>query len=417
MSDTNKPVPVVAIVDDETTQQQITSALNSQGEFQLVAVLDTQEKVVQEIPPLEPRIVLIDHQVDGQNTLDTIDELAFTFPDIAPVAIIPANDPLMAQQVMLAGVRGFLLQPFTQVNLLSTLRRVRDLEARRLHAQTASADTKEETKPLHILTIFSPRGGVGCSTLAVNLAVAIHETFDDRVLLMEGKLLFGHLGLMLNARAHNTIADLIPHAGALDTSLVSEVVVEHATGIHVLLGPTDIQVAQGIRPDDMYNVLRCVSKMYDFIVIDAGSYLNENTVTLMDAADRILLVTTPDLGALHDTSRFIHLSRSLAYPAGKLLTILNRAGMPGGVKTKDIATALHHDLYAQIPDDNSNAIRSLNRGIPLVFKYPRSPASRAIKHLALNMADIGAEETFKEVAGRTSLAAKMRGRLASVRAS
>jgi pilus assembly protein CpaE len=156
--------------------------------------------------------------------------------------------------------------------------------------------------------------------------------------------------------------------------------------------------------------------MYDFIVIDAGSYLNENTVTLMDAADRILLVTTPDLGALHDSSRFLHLSRSLAYPTGKLLTILNRAGMPGGVKTKDIATALHHDLYAQIPDDNTNAIRSLNRGIPLVFKYPRSPASRAIKHLALKLADIGAEETINAGAGKTSIKTKMRGRLASVRA-
>jgi pilus assembly protein CpaE len=416
MPDTSKPIPVVAIVDNEPTQQQITSALSSQGEFQLVAVLDSQEKVIQEIPPLDPKIVLIDYQVDVQNTLDTIDELAFTFPDIATVAIIPVDDPLLAQQVMLAGVRGFLLQPFTQVNLLSTLRRVRDLESRRLQSQATTADTTEKTKPLHTLTIFSPRGGVGCSTLAVNLAVALHETFDDRVLLMEGKLLFGHLGLMLNIRAHNTIADLIPHAGTLDTSLVSEIVAEHITGIHVLLSPTDLQVAQGIRPDDMYNVLRCVSKMYDFIVIDAGSYLNENTVTLMDAADRILLVTTPDLGSLHDTSRFIHLSRSLAYPTGKLLTILNRAGMPGGVKTKDIATALHYDLYAQIPDDNSNAIRSLNRGIPLVFKYPRSPASRAIKHLALSLADIGAEETLNAVTGRTSLAARMRGRLASARA-
>jgi pilus assembly protein CpaE len=156
--------------------------------------------------------------------------------------------------------------------------------------------------------------------------------------------------------------------------------------------------------------------MYDFIVIDAGSYLNENTVTLMDAADRILLVTTPDLGALRDTSHFLHLSRSLAYPTGKLLTILNRAGMPGGVKTKDIANALHHDLYAKIPDDNSTVIRSLNRGIPLVFKYPRSPASRAIKHLALNLADIGSEEPFKAISGRRSLKARVRGRLASARA-
>lgn len=416
MSDTSNPITVVAIADDQSIQQQITSALSSQQGFQLVAVLDNLENVTQEIPSLQPQIIILDHQVDEQSTLDTIDELAFKFPDIATMAIIPINDPLQAQQAMLAGVRGFLLQPFTQVNLLSTLRRVRDLEARRQQSRAAAAEAAERTEPLRILTFYSPRGGVGCSTLAVNLAVALYETFEDRVLLMEGKLLFGHLGLMLNIRPQNTIADLIPHAGTLDASLVGEVVVEHVTGIHVLLSPTDVQVAQGIRPDDLFNVLRCVRKMYDFIVIDAGSYLNENAVTLMDAADRVMLVTTPDLGALHDTSRFIHLSRSLAYPAGKLLTILNRAGMPAGVKTKDINAALHHDLYAQIPDDTSNVTRSLNRGVPLVFRYPRSPASRAIKQLALTLSDISVEEPNKSLASLISVAARVRRRLASARA-
>ena len=90
----------------------------------------------------------------------------------------------------------------------------------------------------------------------------------------------------------------------------------------------------------------------------------------------------PDLAALHDVSRFIQISRTLAYAPGKVLTVLNRAGMLGGVRVKDIQTALHHDLFAQVPDDAANALRSLNRGLPLLFKYPRSPASRGIQRLA-----------------------------------
>jgi len=86
---------------------------------------------------------------------------------------------------------------------------------------------------------------VGCSTIAINLAIALHEQLDVRVLLMEGKMIFGHLGLMLNLRPQNTIADLIPHAGALDDSLVEEVVSRHASGIDVLLGPPDLNVGQG----------------------------------------------------------------------------------------------------------------------------------------------------------------------------
>jgi pilus assembly protein CpaE len=93
-------------------------------------------------------------------------------------------------------------------------------------------------------------------------------------------------------------------------------------------------------------------------------------------------VTSPDLAALHDVSRFVRISQSLAYPPEKTLLILNRAERPGGVKARDIAAVLRRDIYAQIPDDPLDALRSLNRGIPLVLNYPRSPASKAYQALA-----------------------------------
>jgi pilus assembly protein CpaE len=113
---------------------------------------------------------------------------------------------------------------------------------------------------------------------------------------------------------------------------------------------------------------------------------------MMDAADRILLVTTPDLVSLHDTSRFIQISRTLSYPPEKMLIVLNRANLDGGVKPRDIETALRHEVYAQIPDDGPNVIRSLNRGIPLVMQYPRSPATQSIQKLAGTLADMGSAE-------------------------
>ena len=100
---------------------------------------------------------------------------------------------------------------------------------------------------------------------------------------------------MLNIRARNTIADLVPHASLLDPGLIGDVVVSHASGIDVLLSPTDVQVAQGMRPEDTFNIMKGIKKAYGYVVIDAGSALTENTVTMMDAADRILLVTTPNL--------------------------------------------------------------------------------------------------------------------------
>jgi pilus assembly protein CpaE len=384
---------VLFIGDPGPVQQQIAAALGSQTEFQLVDVISSAERLVREIHAAEPNIILIDHTLGGHPTLDLIDDITLQYPDAAVITILHDNDPVVIQQATLAGARAFIVQPFTQVNLLSTLRRVHELEARRSKSQVVPDNGRaEESKPLRSLAVFSPRGGVGSSTVALNLAVSLYEDTGARVLLMEGKFFFGHLDVMLNIRARNTIADLLPHASSLDENLVREVVCSHASGIKVLLAPTDLQVGQGVRPDDIYSVFINLQRFFDYIIIDVGSYLTENTVTLMDTADKIMLVATPDLASLHDTSRFIQLSRSLGYPPEKILILLNRADMLGGVKSKDIEAALRHQVFAQIPDDHANALRSLNRGIPLVIRYPRSPASRAIHQLTKRLPQTGVLE-------------------------
>lgn len=383
MGEVNRPTRVVVIVDPGVVQQQIVSAVNSQPEFLLVDVLNSPEKLARAIGATEPDILIVDHQLGEQPTIDMIDDLAMQFPEVGLIAMLPDNDPVQIQQVMLAGARAFLIQPFTQINLLSTMRRVRELDDRRMQSLVIkTSSVTENTRPLKSITIFSPRGGVGCSTLATNLALALYEATGQKILLMEGKLFFGHLDVILNLRTHNTIGDLIPHVNALDDGLISDVVIKHNSGIHVLLGPNNIQIAQGIRPDDLYKVFVSIQRYYDYVIVDGGSSLTENTVTLMDTADKIMLVTTPDLASLHDTSRFVQVSKTLAYTDDKLMIILNRAGLVGGVKTKDIESALHHQVYAQIPDDPANALRSLNRGIPLLVRYPRSQVSKAIRQVA-----------------------------------
>jgi pilus assembly protein CpaE len=278
---------------------------------------------------------------------------------------------------------------------------VRDLDQRLRQALPGGpAKMAEVSRPLRMLTVFSPKGGTGCSTLAINLALSMYEETGQQALLLEGKMFFGDLAVMLNLRTQNTIADLVPHAASLDDALIKDVISEHASGLHVLLAPGNVQIAQGIRPDDLYNVLVGVQRLYNLIIVDAGNVLNENTVTFLDAADRILLVANPDLASLHDVSRFIQVSRTLAYPAEKLLVAVNRVGMPGGVKVADIESALHHPIFGQIPDDEPKPLLSINRGIPLMVRYPRSSASQAIRMLAKSLAEV---KTVAQVAEPTEV--------------
>lgn len=414
MSAASTTTRIVAICDPGPTEQQITVALSSQDEFQLVEVINSLERLTRDVAAAEPGIVIVDHTIGGNPGLDIIDDIAQQFPAVSIIAVVLENDPVEIQKVILAGARAFIVKPFSQLNLLSTLRRVQELESRRSRLQTAGAgrDAKS-THPLQTVTVFSPRGGTGCTTLAVNLAIAIHEETNRRVLLFDGKFFFGHLDVMLNIRTQNTIADLIPHAHALDESLVNEVAPRHASGISVLPGPKNFQVAQGIRADDLYSTFAGLQRYFDYIVVDGGSVLTENTVTLMDASDRILLVSTPDLASLHDTTQFVQISRSLAYPGDKILIALNREGMEGGVKSSDIETALRHQIYVKIPDDGANIVRSINRGIPVLLRYPRSPVTKAVHGLAQNLIDL----KLVEIPGMASSAAMERGKREALLAS
>lgn len=390
MDSSSNPTKVLTIGDPGPTQQQITTALSSsaQTEFKLVDVMNYVDNLVRDIRSANPQIIMVDHKIGEHSVLDIIDEVTMQFPEVAVVSILESEDPLEAQQVMLAGAQAFLVKPFTQVNLLSTLRRVRELRGRRVTKKAPVTDAADQMRPLRMLSVYSPRGGAGCTTLAVNVAVKLHEMSQKRTLLVGGKLFFGHLGLMLNIRTNNTIADLVPHASNLDEGLIYDVINEHVSGINVLLGPFDFQVAQGIRPDDIYSILTGLKRHFELIVVDVGSSLSENAVTCMDVSDRVLLVTNPDLASLQDASRFIQLSRSMAIPDDKLLFVLNKSGLKGGVRDEDIESALHRELFAEIPHDSASVLRSLNRGVPVVRKYSRSPASKAIIKMTRKLDDL-----------------------------
>ena len=408
------PSRVVIIGESGATQQQISTALEAQTEFELVEVLSDGENIVRDLHLSEADILLVDHVLNGEPTLEIIDDLTQQFPNIIIVAILSQDETLAAQQVTLAGARAFIVQPFTQINLLSTLRRVRNMQLRQRQVQQATMESQVEgAPPVNTFTVFSPRGGVGCTSLASNLAIAIHEQAGGRVLLLEGKLIFGHLDVMLNIRSRSTLADLVPHHTNLDEMLVREVIVEHVSGIYVLLAPTDIQLAQGIRAQEIFNIMVGLQRMFDYIVIDAGSTLNENSVTFMDSSDRIMLVTNPDMASLHDVSRFIRISQSLAYPAEKISIILNRAGRVGGIKTKDIEAVLRQQIYAQVMDDGPNTLRSINRGIPLIISYPRSPASKSYVNLAKSLILTPYEGKSQAVDNKTPIYSTKQADLAS----
>ncbi len=380
-------VRVVLVTKSDLVEKEVNTVLEAEREFELMDMSYLEEGVLGAVQTLQPDIILYDYNYGTlEETFDTIDDLTMLHPESAVVVILPEEAAAQANQVILAGARAFIFYPFTQLNLLSTLRRVRELHTRIVSPQIAASAAAAGNNRTFV--VFSPKGGVGCTTVAINLAIAMFQERGEEVLLMDGKHMFGDVGLMLNLRTANSILDLIPHAGSVDENLLRQVIIRHTSGIQVLPGPFSANVAQAVRPDDLYNVTLGMQRIFPNVVIDGGSHLGEDVVTLMDAAHRVLLVITPDLASLRGARLFMDICRTLSYPREKILLVLNKVGGRNDVSAGEVEKVLHTKVFSAIPSDENLALSSLNEGVPLILKRQGHPISKAVKKMARGLLEM-----------------------------
>jgi pilus assembly protein CpaE len=257
------------------------------------------------------------------------------------------------------------------------INRVLELLERNQNTPTESNVMENTINAKNTYTVFSPKGGAGTTTVAINLAISLQKELKEDVLLIDGKHLFGHVALFLNLFTGNSITDLIAHAGKLDQQLIKQVVEQHASGVYVLPSPNSISQAQGIKPENLFKVVQSLQEVFPHIIIDGGNYLDENTVTYMDSSDKILLVLNPDLASMRDARQFLEISATLSYPKEKVLFLLNLVGRKADVKSDEIENILKMKIFGKIPADENLALSCLNEGVPIMMKKPRHPISRA----------------------------------------
>ena len=339
------------------------------------------------IEDTKPDVILFDFAFQ-QRPFYLVDKIASEYPMCGVVAVLSESQLADLDRVILAGARAFVHYPYQREKLVSTIQRVVELLEREKTEAAQAPATVVEVNPVHTFTVFSPKGGVGTTTVATNLAISLHKALKEDVLLIDGKHLFGHVALYLNLRTGNSIKDLIAHSGMLDQRLIKQVVVQHTSGIHVLPSPNSISDAQGIRPDDLFKVIQALQQVYPNIIIDGGSSLNENTVTYMDSSGKILVVLTPDLASMRDVRQFMDVAATLSYPKEKILFILNQAGRKADVKLEEIEDILKMQMFGKVPADGNLALSSLNEGVPILIKKSRHPISKAYRDISKDLVKI-----------------------------
>lgn len=382
----------------ESTQ----AALASDASIDLLVRTGNREELADYVAETQPKLILLDFGCDPE-PITFLQEALATYPRIAFVPILSEAHMVNADQVMLTEARVFVKYPY-QANALSlTVRRALDYKQSEQASMKFVPTPETPAKHGHVFTVFSPKGGAGTTTFAVNLAISLHEQVKEDVLLIDGKLLFGHVPLHLNLRTGNSMTDLLPHLGELDQRLIRQVVVKHVSGIHVLPSPLSIMDGQGVRPEDLYRLLQFLQVEFPHIVVDAGNHLDDISVTFMDAATKIMLVANPNIASLRDARQFMEVASTLSYPMDKIMLILHGAGRRLDIKQEEIESILKMKVFGIIPADGDLMRKTLNEGVPVVLMKPSCPISRAYKGVAKSLAktlkDLDAQEGEKPAGG------------------
>lgn len=382
MQKNTDPTTVFLVSENKTVIDFVRTVLTPDTGFHLLGSAVHNEKTVETLWEKQPAIVLLDSNIEDDNSLLRIDEIASQYTKGVVITLLPEKQVKLSDQVILAGARAIIYYPFTETNLLVTLRRMQELITRNI---SQSTEAQKPIKPLEqgtCLAFYSSKGGVGCTTLVVNAAIALHQELKKNVLVIDGKNSLGHVALMLNLRTANSMADLTTHAEKLDDSLIDQVIVKHYSGISILASPLMISKGHEIHPEELFKVLSLLKTLYPIILVDAGNYLDNNTVTYMDMSEHIFLVVNPNIASLRDARQFMDLSDSLSYSKDKIHPILSQAGRKTEIKGADIEKALRTKLFGIVPVDEEAVLSSLNEGLPIILKKAHHPISKAIIKIA-----------------------------------
>ena len=376
----------VLVVDDiAETRDHIAKLLSFEPDMELVGAAAGGAEALDVATQVQPDVVLMDVNMPGMDGIETSERLARTAPEAAIVMMSVQNEADYLRRAMLAGAREFLVKPFTSDELFGSVRQVATRQREnRLHRIPVGPGMPDgagrQERRGHVVAVFAPKGGVGRSTLAANLAVASATDLHRSVALVDANFQFGDLGLLLNVNPNNTasIADALAelaegHADAVDAALIN-----HQSGVKVLLPPPSPEMAELITADHMRRIISRLRQRNDLVVVDTSSQLNDPTLTILDAADVVLTVLTYDLASIKNTRVFLGVAERLGYSEEKVKVVLNKADSTNGITLADLEGSIGRKVDFTIGSDARAAIHAMNHGVPFASGNGGAQISRDV---------------------------------------
>lgn len=369
----------VLIADDiAATRENICKLMEFHPEITVVAQASTAQEAIDKAKELEPDIILMDINMPGIDGIAATEILTTEAPKSSIVIMSVQGEQEYLRRAMVAGAKNYLVKPFTGDELLQAIKQVYSNEQKRRNVLKFEPKSPELGK---VITVFSTKGGIGKTTIATNLAVALAARTGANVGVIDADLQFGDMALFLNVMPRATIADLVKDIDGLDAKLLDSYMVKYNDQVSLLPAPLRPEQAETISGSHLANIIKTMRASYKYVIIDTVPSFNDAMLTVLDAADQVLVVSAMDLPTIKNVKLCLEIMETLGYTDEKIKLILNRANSDSGMDIAEVEESLHHSFTATLPSDGKIVVGSVNRGVPFVVSHPDAAVSQSIFQL------------------------------------
>ncbi len=384
--DAAHPVPVLLVAEQERIRTELESLLREALPHARLTWVRQAAQAAATAHELAPALVLVDNDLLHDDPVSLLRRLAQELPQTLLLALVEAHDPVEARQSLAAGARGLLTKPVQLADLQAKLAELPPVTPAPTPAPSPPPSPTPVATNGHVIAVLGAKGGVGCTTLAANLAVELHQQTGGTLLLLEADCAAPTLGATLNVWEGPTWQATLDALDATDplseesTSLPWGV--PHATGIHILPAPTRAALEAPPSAAQAHRLVSALRRRFAWSVLDLGVIAHPFAAALLEVADRVLVVTVPELPALHRAQVWLEQLTARDAAPDSVRIVLNRAGLRGAPALVDIEERLRLRVRHVLPDDPAAVTRSLNRGVPLVLSHPQAALSHSVAELS-----------------------------------
>lgn len=370
---------ILLLAADRASVQTLSAALTEAGHGVTIALKP--EEAVTAVAGYS--LVMIDRVVPPITVGDAIAMLRTASPTGEVPVLAVAQTSSLDERISLleAGADDVIARPFDQPELMARIEAL-SLRSQRAQIGPGSAAIGDESRH-RLVTVFSPKGGVGTTTVATNLALVAAEALPNKVLLIDLDLSFGQVASHLNLMPKQTLLELSRDESALrDTELFRTYVIHHASGLHVLASPPSPTYSALITTEQVEAALARAVEGYDVVVVDAGTAVDQRLMLLFSLSETVVVPVVPEIPALNAIHTLLDQLAESGAIGSRTLFVLNHAFSRDLLKTSDVETALGSKVAADLPYDPIAYLKAVNEGVPVVRGAPRSPVAEKMHALA-----------------------------------